>query len=342
VLLYEMLTGLKAFQRESTAATLSAILREDPPSLAKTAPGVPHELERIVLRCLRKDPNARFQTMDEVAGALRTVKDEGRGRPIPWRQLAWAVPAVVGLAAGWWLWPHSSGLRVVDLERVTSDAGLTMQPALSRDGKMLAYASDRAGSALNIWVQQVGSSEPIQITKDTVDDCEPSFSPDGMQIAFHSRRDGGGLYVVPALGGVARRIADEGRRPRFSPDGEWIAYWAGEDAVYSRNRVFVVRLKDGQQRQLAGNFFSAYWPVWSPDGKYVLFLGAESDRKPTAERYDWWVAALDGRPPVVTGALPDLARNGVFPLDRRPGDWKGNTILFPATTKSSGGVPVTI
>jgi Tol biopolymer transport system component len=341
-MLYEMLTGQRAFQRDSTAATLSAILREDPPPLTKMAPSIPRELDAVVLRCLRKDPAARFQTMDEVALALRAVRGNGRGRSNAWRRLAWMAGASVALAAAWWLWPHNSALRVIDLQRVTSDAGLTMQPVLSRDGKMLAYASDRAGGALNIWVQQVGGGQPVQVTKGPVDDSEPSFSPDGTLIAFHSQRDGGGLYVVPALGGVVRRIADEGRRPLFSPDGEWIAYWVGEEGVYSRNQLRLVRLKDGETRRLAKNFFSAYWPVWSPDGAYVLFLGAESDRKPIAERYDWWVAPFDGGPPVATGALQEMARHGVYSLNGRPGDWSGNSILFPGTTKSQGELPVTI
>jgi len=293
-LLYEMLTGKRIFQRDSTAATFCAILREDPPSLTKTAPASPRELGRIVARCLQKDPAARFQQMSEVASALRAVGEECRQRRMPWPRVGWAVTMAAVLAAAWWLWPRGSTLRAIDLTRVTSDAGLTINPALSRDGKLLAYASDRAGGALNIWVQQVGGGEPIQVTNDTVDDSEPSFSPDGTRIAFRSQRDGGGIYVVPALGGTARRIANEGRRPRFSPDGEWVAYWVGDGGVYSRNRFYVVPRNGGEPRQLAGTLFSANSPVWSPDGKSLLFVGAESDRQPLAEQYDWWVAPLAG------------------------------------------------
>jgi Tol biopolymer transport system component len=342
-LLYEMLTGLRAFQRDSTAATLAAILREDPPPLTRAAATVPEQLERIVARCVRKDPAERFQTMDEVAAALRAVRDGNRRRTFRWRRLAWAAPAAAALAAAWWLWPRDSSLRIEDMERVTSDAGLTMQPALSRDGRMLAYVSDRASAALNIWVQQVAGGEPIQITQDTVDDTEPSFSPDGATIAFHSERDGGGVYLIPALGGVPRRIADEGRRPRFSPDGEWIAYWVGEQAVYSHNRLYVLRVKGGQPRRLAEDFFSAYAAVWSPDSKYVLFVGAESDRKPAAERLDWWVAPIDGGPPVTTGAAKVLAASGLFPYgDNRTSLWNGDRVLFAGTTRRAGGLPVNI
>jgi eukaryotic-like serine/threonine-protein kinase len=112
----------------------------------------------------------------------------------------------------------------------------------------------------------VGGGEPIQVTKEMVDNSEPSFSPDGTLIAFRSQREGGGVYEVPALGGVPRRIADEGRRPRFSPDGEWLAYWLGDEGQFSQNQIYVVRLKSGEPRWLAGTFFSAYYPLWSSDG----------------------------------------------------------------------------
>jgi eukaryotic-like serine/threonine-protein kinase len=101
-------------------------------------------------------------------------------------------------------------LQAVELTRVTSDSGLTAYPALTRDGKLLAYASDRAGGIMNIWVQQVAGGEPVRVTDGPTDDTEPSFSPDGTAIAFRSERDRGGIYTVPALGGAARRIADQG------------------------------------------------------------------------------------------------------------------------------------
>ena len=112
----------------------------------------------------------------------------------------------------------------------TTDTGLSTDPALSPDGKLLAYASDRAGNGnLDIWVRQVGGGEPMPLTQDPADDREPTFSPDGTMIAFRSERDGGGIYVVSALGGTPRLVAParEPQRPRFSPDGSQIAYGSG-------------------------------------------------------------------------------------------------------------------
>src|SRR4029453_2700912 len=115
-----------------------------------------------------------------------------------------------------------------DLIRLTSTSGLNIDPALSPDGSLLAYASDRGGAGgFDVWVQPAGAAASLRLTNDSADEAEPSFSPDGSEIVF-SRRDTG-LYVIGALGGHPRLVARArwARTPRFSPDGKWIAYWTG-------------------------------------------------------------------------------------------------------------------
>lgn len=240
--LYEMVTGRRAFPGETKLSTLSAILHKEPPPLE----GAPPELEKIITRCLRKDPERRIQHMVDVKLALEDLKEESDSgklavsvspRPRVSVSAALLIAGILVLAAAGvvWIWRLARSPEPVAapaLTRLTSDSGLTTDPALSLDGKLLAYASDRSGKGdLDIWVRQIGGGEPIPLTQDPADDREPTFSPDGTMIGFRSEREGGGIYVVSALGGLPRKIAPEGRRPRFSPDGSQIAYWSGATSL---------------------------------------------------------------------------------------------------------------
>jgi eukaryotic-like serine/threonine-protein kinase len=327
--LYEMATGQRAFPKPLDWTS--------PPAALALGP----ELDQVVLRLLQPDREQRYQTAAGVVTDLKRIS-----RPVqPGLRRWWLAAAGLAVVAVltfvlFWL-RNESALQAVELTRVTSDVGFTAYPALSRDGKMLAYASDRAGSAMNIWVQQVGVGDPLRITGGSTDDTEPAFSPDGTLVAFRSERDGGGIYVVPALGGPQRRVAAQGRRPRFSPDGQWIAYWVGEVQQFARNSLYVVRATGGEPRRLVSEFFSASLPLWSPSGTHLLFLGAEDEKKPVADRYDWWVVPVDGGRPVATGALTTLRNNDVFPVSREPGDWIGDDVVFAASTGQYAAVQST-
>jgi Tol biopolymer transport system component len=101
---------------------------------------------------------------------------------------------------------------------------------------------------------------------------------------------------------------------------------------FSSNSLYVVRATGGEPRRLASTFFSAFDPLWSADGRHLLFVGAETDKTKPAERYDWWVVALDGGTAVATGAIPALRAKGVFPLWNEPSDWLDDLVVFAAST----------
>jgi eukaryotic-like serine/threonine-protein kinase len=346
-LLYEMVTGRRAFQCDTKLSTLSAVLHQEP----KPLENVPHDLERVITRCLRKDPERRFQYMKDLKVELEELQEEsesgglsappvsGSRRRLPHWLLISTASVLLATAAGmiWWLARSPRPAPAPVLTRLTSDSGLTTDPALSPDGKLLAYASDRSGEGnLDIWVRQVAGGQPVRLTLDKADESEPAFSPDGTQIAFRSEREGGGIYVMPALGGgEPRLVAREGRRPRFSPGGNWIACWTGPiyDTTFPRSyKMFVVPVTGGAPRQLQAEFDLARFPTWSPDGKHILFYGSPRTPGSGEENYDWWVTPLDGGPAIRTEAFAALRSKGLSWFDD-PGTWDtaGSHVVFSAS-----------
>ncbi|HTA71467.1 MAG TPA: protein kinase [Bryobacteraceae bacterium] len=324
--LYEMATGRRAFQDETKISTLAAILNKEPAPVREVAADAPRDLEKIIARRLRKDPNRRFQHMADVKVAFEELKEESEsgklelgapptttrsGVTVSARSAALTLSVLIIASGAVWWFTRSQPIapaKTPNLVRLTSDSGLTTDPALAPDGKLLAYASDRSGDGnLDIYVQQLGGGAPIRLTHGPLDNSEPAFSPDGTKIAFHSERDGGGVYVVSALGGEARLIAKDGRRPRFSPDGSLIAYWVGEQAI-TTGRIYVISSAGGAPpRQLQAEFTVANYPVWAPDSRHILFSGVQSGG---AQTFDWWVASINGGSPIKTGAVAAIRDKG--------------------------------
>jgi Tol biopolymer transport system component len=201
----------------------------------------------------------------------------------------------------------------------------------------MAYASDRAdGRNLDIWLQQLTTGEALQLTRDAADESEPTFSPDGSRIVFRSERDGGGIWSVSALGGEPRLIVRQGRRPRFSPDGSRIAYWVNA-AVWYVGQVFTIAATGGTPEPVQPEFASATYPLWSPDGSKLLFLGARDAKDLPISRLDWWLASPGGGSAVQTGALDVMREQGI--VSGRggqrliaPEDWIGNDVFFGGGT----------
>src|SRR5437867_10917517 len=264
--LYEMITGRRPFRGDTTISLLAAILREDPKPPAALVAAVPRELERIVFRCLRKDTARRFQTMGDLRIALEELREEMEAgklsevAPAPvsrtpkWRWLTLAAAAAM-IGSSITFWVTRQPLPKKDnwsTRRLTSDSGLTTTPAISQDGKLVAYASDRAGAGnLDLYVQQVSLGRPLRLTDHPADDSTPSFSPDGSQIVFRSERDGGGIYIVPALGGEARLIAPKGLHPKFAPDGKTIAFQLGQ--MLRTSEIFLAPASGGRPTKLQMN-----------------------------------------------------------------------------------------
>ena len=216
------------------------------------------------------------------------------------------------------------------LKSLTNAPGLTLNPTVSTDGRLIAYASDRAGDNLDLWVQQIAGGEPLRLTTDTADDVQPSFSPDGTTVVFRSDRDGGGIYRVSALGGPDQLIAPAGRGPRVSPDGRWITYWIGRPTSGAPNtkdaaKVFVIEFDGGTPRQIAAEFAFARYPLWSSDSSQILFFGnREAGKEP-----DWCLARLKEPTQVrCVGAAKVIGQDGHLHDHHAAADWVGDRAVY--------------
>ena len=352
VVLYEMVTGTMPFKGDTSAATFDAILHRAPTAPVRLNPECPAGLEQIINRLLEKDRDLRYQHAADLRAELKRLKrDSDSSKPAvylePTSRVArrlrtgyWiaATLVLVAIAAGttWWVMRSRITTGQPQLRRLTWDSGLTTDPALSADGRWLAYASDRSGEGnLDIWVQQLAKGEtrgePVRITRDPADDSEPNFSPDGSQIVFTSARDGEGIYLVSTTGGQERLLVKEGHRPRFAPDGRSLAYWVGGTSWWHSPKSFILPLSGGTLRQLQPTFRAVAFPTWSPDGNHLLFYGWNQQVKEgdIGEDAGWWVTSADGGTAVLTGLAQDPqgdVRSLALP------EWiTQSTIIFPRT-----------
>ena len=352
--LFELLSRRSAFARSTTADTIAAVLDREL-EWNDLPPSTPPSLARLVRRCLEKDRAQRLrdiadarsdldQALLELEGPAPASPAHGAGR-MRWVALI-AFTAVLGSA----VWMASRVRpRAADtgpaFRRIVADGSFVTEPELSRDGSLMVYASDRAGdSQLDLWLQRTGGGRPIRLTSNPADDREPTISPDGSLVAFRSFAGRSGIYVMPALGGDARLIADGGRDPTFSSDGGSVAYWAGSWLGGPRTlgtAVFVVPTTGGPPTRIAPNFAVARNPVWSPDGKGLLFFGSrERPAKDLLTNVDWWWASVDGSEPVATGAYAVLnasglagsaENNSINPApDVLPDRWTADGVVFSA------------
>ena len=291
--LYEMLTGRRAFRRDSPALTLAAILHLEPPALPE---GTPSELERIVARCLRKDPARRFQHMDDVRVALEELKEESESgklagipateRKYPRRWL-WAIGAAATLllaaAAVWRLRKETpSGLRAVAL---TSYSGVEDEPSLSPDGSKVAFQwNGEKEDNFDIYVKQIGGSgTPVRLTTDPAPDSNPAWSPDDRWIAFERQQSTGvAILLIPSVGGPERKLAEIAGASQLSwtPDAKWLAFAAQDSPPRGSLSIWAINVDTQERRRLttfvtqsagAESALGDSNPAISPDGSALAF-----------------------------------------------------------------------
>jgi Tol biopolymer transport system component/DNA-binding winged helix-turn-helix (wHTH) protein len=249
-----------------------------------------------------------------VGPAITEAPPEKRRRRL-WWPLAAALLCLAVFAAWWQFGKSQAALPEERLTRLTTEPGLSDSPAMSPDGKLVAYSADKGMDAgRDLYVKQVAGGEPIRLTFDGAGNTSPDFSPDGSRIVFRSERNSGGIYEIPALGGEARLLAKSGLNPKYSPDGLQVAFWVGAEnvaaAVPGTGAVWVVPEAGGQPRRVRPDFTVARHPVWSPDGRRLLVIGYNSQKAFEPSSNDWWVIPTDGGRAMKTGLYDGLERAG--------------------------------
>ena len=310
VVIYEMTTGRKAFDGESRASLTAAILTSEPPPITKAPPA----LERVVKRCLAKDPEERWQTARDLASELKwiaeaggaisaTAAEEAAGlKRIAARrrreQLAWALAVTLPIAA------IVSVLSYVRLAQVPAEAIISEilppdktqfsfayetggPPALSPDGRTLAFGAEDASRKTLIWVRSFDSlvAKPLVGTEGGE---KPFWSPDGRTLGFFADQK---LKIIEARGGGATVVADAPANAGGSWNGEGTILFVPDNL----KGIYQVTASGGVPVPVLEVDASRYawyaWPRFLPDGKHFVYSAETAD---LASVGTYW-ASLDGK-----------------------------------------------
>ena len=290
---YEMLTGRAAFAGDTIADTIAAILEREP-DMATLPAATPPGVRRLLQRCLAKDPKQRLRDIGDARADLGDVGSipttASRSRTASWthgRAVVLALGMAIGGAAVWLI------RAVPDREvppsfsralRLTTTPAHEFGPAISPDGKWIAYLSDARGPT-DVWVKFIAGGEPANLTgsmnleiqvRSAIGGLE--ISPDGGSIAVQAREQGSSkptfdTWLVPApLGGTPRKFVDTAGALRWSSDGARIVYVRPGET--RGDAIVVADGNGGNPRDLvaARGGWHTHWPAWSADGRFVYFF----------------------------------------------------------------------
>jgi len=296
--MYELLTGRRPFQGETVPQIIVSI-QETEPDWTLLLNESESAVQTLLLTCLQKDANQRFQHARELRKAIEEIEAKCKSAsavgPSEKKQRFWAkwalVSAITLVAGGAGIFGFNAvrgrpEFSVEETRQLTFAPELEVDPSLSPDGKMLAYARlskfawDTPGGS-DIYVQQVSGSEPVNLTKNLPGFHRwPRWSPDGTLIAFvstvaaapASRPDQPTfvIRIVPYLGGAPRQIVDSAMLGHaWSPDGKKLAYIRG-------NEIWVAALDGSPPHKIAAAFEPSA-PSWSPDSKWIVFVSGNPE-----------------------------------------------------------------
>ena len=237
-ILYEMLSGKRAFHGETPADTMSAILKEDPPQFSETGRNVPPGLERIVNHCLEKNPAQRFQSASDVAfniEALSEVTAASRAGVAPvaipaernWlRPAIFAVLLVAACAATYFLAARRHAALPISFHRLTYRRGSIYAARFSPDGQTIIYGAALEGNPTELFTTRFDSTDSRPLGLQATELLSVSNNGD-LAVATHVQSTSfgqrGTLAQVSLTGGSPREILDEVDSADWTPDGSGLA-----------------------------------------------------------------------------------------------------------------------
>ena len=366
---YELVTGWKAFEGKSLVSTIASITRDEPKPIRHYIASIPIEVEAFIERALQKDPDDRFQTMEDVRAALETLARklesgsltpadravEQDGARAKKRRVAAGIVGVVAasvVAATFLSGPAFPSAWTV--EPLTELPGIERDPVLSPDGNQIAFSwNGESEGAFGLYIMQVGSTsaKPLRLTNEDADHAAPAWSPDTMRIAFSRREDEGTVvHTVPALGGASRRLANTSEAGvSYNADSTRLAIV--KRAENGRHAIFTMSTETGEETQLTDPPEDAAdgdtRPLYSRDRAKLAFIrdgdlyvvsasGGDPDRlTEDAGGIDGFAWSPDGRHLVYAsgGTLWSIASRGGEPQSL---DIEGNA-LSPTIGPNSAG-----
>ena len=323
VVLYEMATGQLPFRGDSTGLIFKAILDGEPVPPDRLNPGLPLKLGEIISKALEKDRDLRYQHAADIRTDLKRLTRDGdsstvRASPqaaVAPKRYGWVATGLVGLlVAGFALWMVANRPRPsignllsnAQFTPLTNFKGGEIAPAISPDGKFVAFISDRNGT-FDIWVIQSNGGGLTNLTAGRIGDARAplravGFSADGLEV-WSGGTETRGLMLWPLMGGAPRNFLDEkAAEVAWSPDGNRLVYhrWQGGDATFVADR-------NGADPHLIVNSepgLHNHYPVWSKDGRWIYFVRG---RPATHEMDLWRIAPGGGEPEQLTHLNTDVA-----------------------------------
>ena len=363
VVLYEMATGFLPFRGDSTGAVFDAILHHEPAAAVRLNTGVSAELERIIVKAMEKDRELRYSSAAELRTDLKRLKrDNSSGSlrqpsrvvsvatavgtesivpgstglvvaPKRYHWLPWTLIALLVAGVGFWIVANRvrpkirNPLSNAQFTRLSNFKGAKTDPAISPDGKFVAFISDRSG-AFDIWVIQANGGSLANLTQGRMGDMRAplratGFSGDGSEVwsaGTQSKR----LMLWPLMGGAPHDFLDDRvAEVAWSPDGTRLVYHTWEPG----DPTFVADHNGANQRRILQNEpgLHNHFPVWSKDGRWIYFVRG----RPATHEMDLWRVSPDGGEPE---QLTHLNIDVAYPtlVDER-------TVLFVAHNEDGAG-----